>query len=330
MVQINLALREINCKVVYFGCGLGGKTTNIEVVHERATDKSRGELTSIATESDRTLFFDFMPLDIGMVSGMRVKFQLYTVPGQVYYNSTRKLVLRGADAVIFIADSQHTKRQENLDSIDNLRECLMEQGRTLDDMPHIIQFNKSDMPDRMSAELMERELNLHGAETFSAVASTGEGVCETFKAMAKTLLDRIRETVEQEDNAVSQTHCPSPRPHSKPSRRQQLSGGLPTPPNSCAPTTAARTQQRTMKRSLDTSTTGIAVTDGVAVVAAQAHPSRRINVAVNNRSTLRVKSGLLLSASRGPAVGGGGKALLVVGVLTVVAGAALALIFFLL
>ncbi len=192
MVQLNLALREINCKVVYFGCGLGGKTTNLEIVHKKAAPDSRGELTSIATESDRTLFFDFMPLDLGEVSGMRVKFQLYTVPGQVYYNSTRKLVLRGADGVIFVADSQTSKLEENIESIDNLEECLQEQGRSLSEMPHVIQFNKRDLDDIMTVEDLAAQLNRHGAPCLEAMAASGEGVLETFKALAAMMLEKVK------------------------------------------------------------------------------------------------------------------------------------------
>lgn len=193
MVQLNLALREINCKVVYFGCGLSGKTTNLEIIHQKASPDSRGELTSIATESDRTLFFDFMPLDLGTVSGMKVKFQLYTVPGQVYYNSTRKLVLRGADGVIFVADSQPSKAAENLESFENLQDCLKEQGRSLDDMPYIVQFNKRDLPGAMTIEEMRANLKLPADKPiFEAVASRGDGVLETFKALAGQLLERVK------------------------------------------------------------------------------------------------------------------------------------------
>ncbi len=192
MVQLNLALREINCKIVYFGCGLGGKTTNLEVVHQKADQDSRGELTSIATESDRTLFFDFMPLDLGEVSGMKVKFQLYTVPGQVYYNSTRKLVLRGADAVIFIADSQRSKMEENIESLENLAECLVEQGRSLEEMPHVIQYNKRDLEDIYTVDEMNAQLNKFGAPFFEGVASSGEGVTETLKKAAAMLLERVK------------------------------------------------------------------------------------------------------------------------------------------
>ena len=219
MVQLNLALREINCKVVYFGCGLGGKTTNLEMVHKEAAPDSRGELTSIATESDRTLFFDFMPLDLGTVNGMKVKFQLYTVPGQVYYNSTRKLVLRGADGVIFIADSQTEKMDENLESFDNLKECLAEQGRSLDEMPHVIQFNKRDLDGVASVAELEKALNAHEAPCFEASAAKGDGVLDTFKALAGIMLEKVK--------AMSTDSTAKPGVQNQQSARQTGSQALP-------------------------------------------------------------------------------------------------------
>jgi len=234
MVQLNLALREINCKIVYFGCGLSGKTTNLEVVHQKAAPDSRGELTSIATESDRTLFFDFMPLDLGTVSGMRVKFQLYTVPGQVYYNSTRKLVLRGADGVIFVADSQASKMDENLESLKNLEECLKEQGRELDEMPHVVQYNKRDLEDLASLEDLRANLNQHGAPEFEAVAATGDGVLETFKALAGMMLERVKsmstesasKPTVQAQRMASATSRPSPAAPKPVTDAQRLQGGI--------------------------------------------------------------------------------------------------------
>lgn len=219
MVQLNLALREINCKIVYFGPGLSGKTTNLEQVFEKAPEENRGQLTSIATESDRTLFFDFMPLNLGQVSGMNTKFQLYTVPGQVYYNSTRKLVLRGADGVVFVADSSPDKVEENIESLDNLEECLAEQGRSLADMPHVIQFNKRDLPDALSIEDMERQLNRHGAPVFEGVASKGEGVVETFKALSGLVLEKVKAMSEERQGAG----------------RPRAAGGRPAAPKPAAP-----------------------------------------------------------------------------------------------
>ena len=233
MVQLNLALREINCKVVYFGCGLGGKTTNLEIVHQKAAPDSRGDLTSIATESDRTLFFDFMPLDLGEVSGMRIKFQLYTVPGQVYYNSTRKLVLRGADGVIFVADSQASKLEENIESIDNLEECLKEQGRSLDEMPHVIQFNKRDLDDILSMEELEKQLNRYGATCNGATASTGEGVLETFKALAAMMLDKIK-AMSTESSAKMGTKSKK-EPVKDPTDSMRLQGGIASTPEKAQP-----------------------------------------------------------------------------------------------
>ena len=192
MVQFNLALREINCKVVYFGPGLSGRTTNLEVVHQKAPDESKGTLSSIATESDRTLFFDFMPLNLGTIAGMKVKFQLYTVPGQVYYNSTRKLVLRGADGVVFVADSSPSKMEENLESLRNLEECFREQGRTLADIPHVIQFNKRDLPNAMSIDEMRAALGATGAPCFEACANAGTGVVETFKGLSMLVIQKVK------------------------------------------------------------------------------------------------------------------------------------------
>ena len=146
MVQINFAKKQVNAKVVYYGPGMSGKTTNLEVIHQRAPEGNRGELTSISTEGDRTLFFDFMPLDLGTVAGMRTCFQIYTVPGQVYYSSTRKLVLQGVDGLIFVADSSPNMMEENLESLRDLAENLAEYGRSIEDMPLVIQYNKRDVP----------------------------------------------------------------------------------------------------------------------------------------------------------------------------------------
>jgi signal recognition particle receptor subunit beta len=194
MVQINFALREVNCKVVYYGPGMSGKTTNLEVVHQKAPEQHKGELTSISTDGDRTLFFDFMPLDLGTIAGMRTKFQLYTVPGQVYYNSTRKLVLQGVDGVIFVADSDPTKMAENIESLNNLEENLREYGKELKELPHVIQFNKRDLPEVMSAEEMSAQLNRFGAPTFEAVAPTGQGVFPTLKVLAGLVLQSINKS----------------------------------------------------------------------------------------------------------------------------------------
>lgn len=191
MVQINFAKREINCKLVYYGPGLSGKTTNLEVVHKKAPASKKGELTSIATEGDRTLFFDYMPLELGKVGGMNTKFQLYTVPGQVYYNATRKLVLQGADGVVFVADSQPDKMDENLESFQNLEENLREQGLDPKTIPMVLQWNKRDLPNVLTPEELDAKMNKYGAPTFEAVAVTGDGVFPTLKKLAQIVLEKL-------------------------------------------------------------------------------------------------------------------------------------------
>ena len=191
MVQINFAQKTVNVKVVFYGPGMSGKTTNLEIVHQRAPDTNRGELTSISTDGDRTLFFDYMPLDLGTVAGMRTCFQCYTVPGQVYYNSTRKLVLQGVDGVIFVADSSPAMMEQNLESLRNLEENLNEYGKSLATMAHVIQFNKRDLPDAMDLDELNQKLNPHGAPNFEAVANTGQGVFPTLKALAASVLKSI-------------------------------------------------------------------------------------------------------------------------------------------
>ncbi len=191
MVQINFAQKTVNVKVVYYGPGMSGKTTNLEVVHQRAPEGNRGELTSISTDGDRTLFFDYMPLELGTVAGMRTSFQLYTVPGQVYYNSTRKLVLQGVDGIIFIADSSAAMLEQNLESLRNLEENLNEYGKSLATLPHVLQWNKRDVPDALSVAELERLLNHHHAPTFEAIANSGQGVFPTLKALAGSVLKNI-------------------------------------------------------------------------------------------------------------------------------------------
>lgn len=192
MVQINFALKEVNCKVVFYGPGMSGKTTNLEIVHQKAPEENKGELTSISTDGDRTLFFDFMPLDLGNVAGMRTKFQLYTVPGQVYYNSTRKLVLQGVDGVIFVADSDPEKIDENIESYANLIENLAEYGKDVRELPHVIQYNKRDLPNAAPLAEMKALLNPGQVPDFEATAHTGAGVFETLKGVARGVLNDLK------------------------------------------------------------------------------------------------------------------------------------------
>jgi len=228
MVQINFAQKTINVKIVYYGPGMSGKTTNLEVVHQRAPETNRGDLTSISTDGDRTLFFDYMPLDLGTVAGMRTCFQCYTVPGQVYYNSTRKLVLQGVDGVIFIADSSPSMTEQNLESLRNLEENLNEYGKSLATMPHVVQFNKRDLPDAMDLQELNKLLNVHGAPSFEAVASTGQGVFPTLKALAASVLKSIMREAGGAKKAAAAAPAPTPAP-AVPAARPQPTVAAPQP-----------------------------------------------------------------------------------------------------
>ncbi len=207
MVQINFSLKEVNCKVVYYGPGLSGKTTNLEVVHGKAPQGSVGDLTSIATEGDRTLFFDFLPLNLGQVAGMKTKFQIYTVPGQVYYNSTRKLVLQGADGVVFVADSKQGKMAENLESLENLLENLREYGMDPTTTPIVLQYNKRDLPEVYTVEELNASLNKWNCPTFEAVARDGVGVFPTLKHLAGMVLESLNR---QHSTRTVPLHRPEP------------------------------------------------------------------------------------------------------------------------
>lgn len=192
MVSINYSAREVCCKIVYYGPGLSGKTTNLQYVHSKVPGNSRGDLISLATEADRTLYFDFLPINIGTVNGFQAKFQLYTVPGQVYYNATRKLVLRGVDGIVFVADSQPDKMDENIESLVNLEENLKEFGYDIDTIPMVIQYNKRDLPNVLSVEELEQQLNSKGSPHFEASATIGNGVFGTLKLIIKLVLDKAK------------------------------------------------------------------------------------------------------------------------------------------
>ncbi|MBX9572457.1 MAG: GTPase domain-containing protein [Candidatus Obscuribacterales bacterium] len=192
MALVNYAAREINCKIVYYGTGLGGKTTNLKYIHSQLAPSTRGELISLATETERTLFFDFLPLDLGSVQGFKTRFSLYTVPGQVEYNASRKLILNGVDGIIFVADSDVMRAKENAESLQNMIDNLAEYNLTLDNIPWVLQYNKRDLANAMSVERMERDLNIRGVPSFEAVASEGLGVFATLKAISKLILNRLQ------------------------------------------------------------------------------------------------------------------------------------------
>jgi signal recognition particle receptor subunit beta len=192
MTFINYASREINCKIVYYGPGLCGKTTNIQYIYDKTNPTAKGKLISLATETDRTLFFDFLPLDLGTVKGFKVRFHLYTVPGQVFYDASRKLILKGVDGVIFVADSQVERMEANEESVYNLKTNLKEQGYDLTAIPYVLQLNKRDLPNIASIEEMIQKLRQKEEPVFEAVASKGIGVFETLKAVARQSLNDLR------------------------------------------------------------------------------------------------------------------------------------------
>ncbi len=188
MPSVNFASREINCKVVYYGTGLGGKTTNLEYVYRRVNPEARGKMISLATETDRTLFFDFLPIDLGEVRGYRTRFHLYTVPGQVYYNASRKLILKGVDGIIFVADSQEERSEANIEAMHNLYENLESYGYDLSTIPFAIQYNKRDLSDLSSIEELRAQLNPDGVPDFEAVALEGKGVFETLQSVSRSVV----------------------------------------------------------------------------------------------------------------------------------------------
>ena len=193
MVFFNYSTMQVAAKIVYYGPGLCGKTTNLQYIYDHTTNDSRGEMVSLQTETDRTLFFDLLPIDLGSIGGFKTKIQLYTVPGQVFYNTTRKLVLKGVDGVVFVADSQRLMLDANVDSMVNLEANLAEIGFRITDLPVVIQYNKRDLPDVSSLPELEAALNKHGLPSFEACALSGQGVFETLTGIAKLTLASLRD-----------------------------------------------------------------------------------------------------------------------------------------
>ena len=192
MSFINYSAREINFKVVYYGPGLCGKTTNLEWIYKVSKPEAKGKMVSLATETERTLFFDFLPLDLGEIRGFKTRFHLYTVPGQVFYDASRKLILRGVDGVCFVADSQDARMDANLESLENLRHNLDEQGFNLDELPYVVQYNKRDMPEVLTVPELSEQLNPTNVPEFEAVAINGPGVFETLKGLARQVIKKQR------------------------------------------------------------------------------------------------------------------------------------------
>ena len=193
MSLVNFTTREITCKIVYYGPGRSGKTTNLHYIYGRVPEARRGRMVSLATQTDRTLFFDFLPIDLGTISGFTTRFQLYTVPGQVYYNATRRLVLQGADGVVFVADSQGRQLDENLESLQNLHANLLDQGVDVRAMPLVLQYNKQDLPKELvlTAAEMDDALNFRAVPSFPADALHGTGVFESLKGISELVLKRL-------------------------------------------------------------------------------------------------------------------------------------------
>ncbi len=219
MALVNYATREINAKIVYYGPGLSGKTTNIQHVFERIKPRNKGKLIALSTQGDRTLFFDFLPVELGTIKGFKTRFHLYTVPGQVFYNSTRKLVLKGADGVVFVADSQKMMMDENLQSLENLRANLADMGVKPDGFPIVIQYNKMDLPNAAPAGELERCLNPAGLPSFEACAIRGEGVLKTLTAIVKIILQNLKEARTGQDvdfEALEKKDEPRPAPEPVP------------------------------------------------------------------------------------------------------------------
>ena len=191
MSFINYSSREINCKIVYYGPGLCGKTTNLQYIYARTNPEAKGKMISLATETERTLFFDFMPIDLGTVKGFKIRLHLYTVPGQVFYDASRKLILKGADGVVFVADSQLERMEANQESVENLRANLIEHGMNLSAIPYVVQYNKRDLPNAVDVAELRTAVNPTNVPDFEASARTGQGVFETLKGVSRGVLQKL-------------------------------------------------------------------------------------------------------------------------------------------
>ena len=228
MASFNFTVKQMTAKIVYYGPGLCGKTTNLQYIHDHTAGDARGEIVSLETETDRTLFFDLLPIEVGTIAGFRARIQLYTVPGQVFYNTTRKLVLKGADGVVFVADSQRSMYAANQESLGNLRANLAELGHSLDSLPIVFQFNKRDLPNVLTAEELERGLEVNGAPRIEACAVNGYGVFETLRAISKRTLESLKGQLEN-GTPVAETG------YSEPQKSRHQAGAAAKPSTSPSP-----------------------------------------------------------------------------------------------
>ena len=238
MVFFNYATMQMAAKIVYYGPGLCGKTTNLQHIYQKTSPKSRGEMVSLETETDRTLFFDLLPLDVGNIAGFKTRFQLYTVPGQVFYNSTRKLVLRGVDGVVFVADSQVPMMDANIESLNNLKSNLQELGLIIEEVPLVLQYNKRDLKSIATVDEMNRVLNPRGLPSFEASAVQGTGVFETLKGISKATLIALRKRALGEDRLRIPEIATKPLPE-KPKMATPLPPVAPRPSTPVPPSIAA-------------------------------------------------------------------------------------------
>ncbi len=263
MALVNHTTREINAKIVYYGPGLCGKTTNIHLIYHRIAPNQRGKLISLATETDRTLFFDFLPVELGSIKNYKVRFHLYTVPGQVFYNATRKLVLKGADGVIFVADSQRAMLDANLESFANLRDNFAEQGVNLAEFPVVIQYNKRDLPDILSIDELNASLNPRSVPYYEAVAKTGDGVLKTFTAISKLVLQDMQKFPERHNFTLSDIAAKTEKRAAPTVNElmQELPPEEPSMPG--APMAEAKPEMAALEKAVDA---GVTVTLGKAVV----------------------------------------------------------------
>ena len=245
MVVVSYSGKEINAKLVYYGAGLCGKTTNLEAIYEAVPDTSRGKMVSMKTQSDRTLFFDLLPLDLGEIMGFKTRFLLYTVPGQVFYNATRKLVLKGADAIVFVADSEVGKMEENKDSLGNLRANLAEYKLSLDEIPWVIQYNKRDLPNVYTLDELNQEMNPGGkVPFFEAVAVQGKGVFETFRGISHLLMEKVTKDLRRGPSPGGRAMEPAAAAPSAPARPPQPA----TPPMAPGRAIEREAQETALKR----------------------------------------------------------------------------------
>jgi signal recognition particle receptor subunit beta len=239
MVFFNYSTMQMAAKIVYYGPGLCGKTTNLQHIYGRTSSESRGEMVSLETETDRTLFFDLLPIDVGSIAGFNTRIQLYTVPGQVFYNTTRKLVLKGVDGVVFVADSQRAMLGANKDSFQNLEENLREMGLSVDEIPLVLQYNKRDLPDVLSVEELDQALNRQGWPSFEAAALHGQGVFETLKGISKATLFSLRQRLSAGSEGRPATATPQPAA-AKPAAAEPAAAPAPKAPPAAAPAAKAR------------------------------------------------------------------------------------------